>query len=109
MPFGLTNAPATFQAFINNVLREYLDQFVVVYLDDILIYSKMREQYVQHVRKVLQALQGTNLRIKPEKSLFHSKEVYFLGFIVTPEGLWIDPKKIQSVVEWPVPKNVKEV
>ena len=99
MPFGLTNAPATFQAFINNVLREYLDQFVVMYLDDILIYSKTREQHVQHVCKVLRALQGANLRVKPEKSLFHSKEVYFLGFIVTPEGLRMDPEKVRSVVE----------
>ena len=109
MPFGLTNAPATFQAFINNVLREYLNQFVVIYLDDILIYSKTKEQHVQHVCKVLQALQNTGLWVKPEKSLFHSKEVHFLGFIVTPEGLQMDPEKIQSVVEWPVLKNVKEV
>ena len=87
MPFGLTNAPATFQAFINNVLQGYLDQFVVIYLDDILIYSKTKEQHVQHIRKVLQALQNAGLRVKPEKSLFHSKEVHFLGFIVTPEGL----------------------
>lgn len=61
MPFGLTNAPATFQAFINNVLREYLNQFVVVYLDDILIYFKTKEQHVQHVKKVLQALQDADL------------------------------------------------
>ena len=109
MPFGLTNAPATFQAFINNVLREYLDQFVVVYLDDILIYSRTKEEHVQHVQKVLQALQNADLKVKPEKSLFHVKEVHFLGFIVTPEGLQMDPEKIRSVVEWPTPKNVKEV
>ena len=109
MPFELTNVPATFQAFINNVLREYLNQFVVVYLDDILIYFKTKEQHVQHVCKVLQALQNAELWVKSEKSLFHFKEVHFLGFIVTSEGLWINSEKIQSVVKWPVLKNVKEV
>ena len=109
MPFRLTNMPATFQAFINNVLWEYLNQFMVIYLDDILIYFKTKEQHVQHVCKVLQALQNAGLRVKPEKSLFHFKEVHFLGFIVTPEGLWMNSEKIWSVVEWPVLKNVKEV
>ena len=87
MPFGLTNASATFQAFINNVLREYLNQFMVVYLDDILIYFKTKKQHDQHVCKVLQALQNAELWVKPEKSLFYSKEVHFLGFIVTSEEL----------------------
>ena len=82
---------------------------MVVYLDDILIYFKTKEQHVQHVCKVLQALQDAGLRVKPEKSLFHSKEVHFLGFIVTPEGLWMNSEKIQSVIEWSVPKNIKEV
>ena len=109
MPFRLINASATFQAFINNVLREYLNQFVIIYLDDILIYSKTKEQHVQHICKVLQALQDAGLQVKPEKSLFHCKEVHFLGFIVTPEGLRMNSEKIQSVIEWPVPKNIKEV
>ena len=109
MPFRLTNAPVTFQAFINNVLWEYLNQFVVVYLNDILIYFKTREQHVQYVCRVLQALQGTGLQIKPEKSLFHFKEVHFLDFIVTSEELWINSEKIWSVVKWSVLKNVKEV
>ena len=99
MPFELTNTSATFQTFINNVLWEYLNQFVIIYLDDILIYFKTKEQHVQHVCKVLQALQNAELQVKPEKSLFHSKEVHFLGFIVTPEGLWMNPEKKQSVVE----------
>ena len=109
MPFRLTNVPATFQAFINNILWEYLNQFVVIYLDDILIYFKTKEQHVQHICKVLQALQNAGLWVKPEKSLFYFKEVHFLGFIVTSEGLWMNSEKIQSVVEWPVPKNVKKV
>ena len=109
MPFRLINMSATFQAFINNILREYLNQFVIVYLDDILIYSKTKKQHVQHVCKVLQALQDAECQVKSEKSLFHSKEVHFLGFIVMSEELQIDSEKIQSVIEWPVPKNVKEV
>ena len=109
MPFRLINVSATFQTFINNVLWEYLNQFIVIYLDNILIYFKTKEQHVQHVRKVLQALQNAGLRVKPEKSLFHSKEVHFLGFIVTPEGLQMNSEKIQSVIEWSVLKNIKKV
>jgi hypothetical protein len=71
MPFGLTNAPATFQAYINNVLRKYLDVFVVVYLDDILVYSKTYEEHVQHMRLILTALRDADLRIKAEKTEFH--------------------------------------
>ncbi len=71
MPFGLTNAPATFQAYINNILREYIDVFVYVYIDDILVYSRTIEEHVEHVRKVLYALRKYNLRLKPSKSEFH--------------------------------------
>ena len=71
-----------------------MNQFVVIYLDDILIYFKTKEQHVQHVRKVLQALQNAGLQVKPEKSLFYSKEVHFLGFIVMPEGLQMNSEKI---------------
>ena len=97
MPFGLTNAPATFQAYINNVLRKYLDVFVVVYLDDILVYSKTYDDHVRDVRKVLQALADAKMKIKPEKTEFHKTEVKFLGYIVSREGLKIDQKKIEAV------------
>jgi hypothetical protein len=83
MPFGLTNALATFQAYINNVLRKYLDVFVVVYLDDILVYSKTYEEHIQHVHLILTTLRDANLRIKVEKTEFHKKEVKFLGYIVS--------------------------
>jgi hypothetical protein len=109
MPFGLTNAPATWQAFINNVLREHLDVFVVVYLDDILVYSRTYEEHVGHVRKVLQKLKDANLRIKPQKSEFHKQEVLFLGYVVSKDGLKMDDKKVQVVREWPTPTTVKEV
>lgn len=109
MPFGLTNAPATFQALINDILREYLDKFVVAYLDDILIYSKTRKEHVQHVTLVLKALEGAGMRINGEKSTFHATEVEFLGFIITRDGVKMDPKKVEAVVNWPQPKNVTEV
>jgi hypothetical protein len=109
MPFGLTNALATFQAYINNVLRKYLDVFVVVYLDDILVYSKTYEEHIQHVHLILTALRDANLRIKVEKTEFHKKEVKFLGYIVSREGLKMDSKKIEAITSWPKPTTVKEV
>jgi transposase InsO family protein len=109
MPFGLTNAPATFQRMINNVLREFIDDFVVVYLDDILIFSDNEEQHTQHVHKVLQALQDAKLLVEPEKSHFHVQEVEFLGHIIAPNTIRMDPKKVAAVREWEEPTNVKEV
>ena len=109
MLFGLTNAPATFQAYINNVLREYIDEFVCVYIDDILIYSRTLEQHVEHVRKVLHALRKYNLRLKPSKSEFHTQRVKFVGCVMTPDGVEVDPEKIERVKEWPIPTSVKDV
>jgi len=109
MPFGLTNAPATFQELINNTLREYLDDFVVAYLDDVLIFSKTYDEHVQHVRKVLQKLREADLPIKLSKCEFHKHSIKFLGHIVSTEGIQPDSDKVKSIVEWPEPKNVKEV
>ncbi|KAM4060262.1 reverse transcriptase (RNA-dependent DNA polymerase) [Hirsutella rhossiliensis] len=109
MPFGLTNAPATFQRMINNVLREHLDIFVVVYLDDILIFSEHLEEHKEHVHKVLRALQNAKLLVEPEKSKFHTQEVDFLGHTISPGEIRMQQDKINSVKEWPTPKNVKDV
>jgi hypothetical protein len=97
MLFGLTNAPATFQAYINNILRKYLDVFVVVYLDDILVYSKTYDDHVRDIRKVLQALADTKMKIKPKKTEFYRKEVKFLRYIISREGLKMDKKKIEAI------------
>jgi hypothetical protein len=109
MLFGLINALAIFQAYINNVLRKYLDIFVIVYLDNILVYLKTYDEHVRDVRKVLQALADAKMKIKPKKIEFYKSEVKFLGYIVSREGLKIDQKKIKAVTSWPKPGIVKEV
>ena len=97
MLFDLINASATFQTFVNNVLRRYLDQFVIIYLNDILIYSKIKKKHVQHVRKILQVLKEADLRIKSDKSEFHVQNMQFLDFIITSQKLKMNLKKIEAV------------
>ncbi|TID01823.1 Transposon Tf2-9 polyprotein [Colletotrichum higginsianum] len=109
MPFGLTNAPATFQTMINHVLSEFIDIFVVVYLDDILIFSPTLELHKEHVHKVLQKLQDAKLLVEAEKCEFHSKKVNFLGYTITPGQIEMEAKKVQAVRDWPTPQNVKDV
>ena len=109
MPFGLCNAPATFQAFINEVLREYLDVFCSAYLDDILVYSDSKEEHIQHVSKVLEKLKQAGLYLDINKCQFHVKEVKYLGLIITTEGLKMDPKKIETIVQWKTPRCLKDV
>ena len=109
MPFGLTNAPATFQYFMNDIFHDMVDLFVVVYLDDILIYSDSLEEHQVHVKKVLARLQQHDLHARPHKCQFHTKSVEYLGVIVTPNGITMDPGKIQTILDWPAPKTVKEL
>lgn len=109
MPFGLVNAPAVFQAFINDVLREMLNIFVFVYLDDILIFSRNLQEHIQHVRQVLTQLLKHKLFVKLEKSEFHVPAVSFLGFHVSKGSLQMDPGKIRAVLDWPRPTSVKQV
>lgn len=109
MPFGLRNAPATFQAFINSVLRPFLEKFVILYLDDILIFSDSLENHIKHVRLVLKKLLDNNLFAKLKKCEFHQPKVEFLGHILSGQGISTDPKKIKSVEEWPTPTCVKDV
>jgi hypothetical protein len=109
MPFGLTNAPAAFQRFMNDLFRDLLDITVVVYLDDILIFSKDPAEHSNHVREVLQRLARNQLFCKPSKCHFHVTTVDYLGIQISPQGFSMDEKKIEAVTSWPTPKSVKQV
>jgi len=109
MPFGLTNAPATFQHLMNDVLRDFLDDFAVVYLDDVLIFSHSLDEHKRHVRLVLERLRANGLFAKPEKCAFHQTEIEYLGYLVSPDGVKMDPKKVSAVVDWPDPANVTQL
>ena len=111
LPFGLTNAPATFMSFMNEVLRPYLDQFVVVvvYLDDILIYSKNQDEHMEHLRLVLEKLREHHLFAKQSKCAFLLEEVEFLGHIVSSQGIKMDAAKVKAVADWPQPASVRDV
>src|SRR5260370_24603306 len=109
MPFGLTNAPAVFQHFINEVLGNLLDVCAVGYIDDILIYSDSLETHQDHVREVLRQLQEARLYANPKKCKFHMDTVEYLGFILTPTGLHMDPMKVATIQGWLEPWNVHDV
>ena len=109
MPFGLTNASAAFMDLMNRVFRPYVDQFVVVFIDDILVYSKDAQEHEQHLRIVLETLREKQLYAKLSKCDFWLKEVSFLGHIVSVEGIRVDRAKIEVVVNWKSPQNVTEV
>ena len=109
MPFGLVNAPATFQRLVNNVLRPFLDISVVVYLDNILIFSDGLEQHVKHVKEVLERLAAASLYIKLEKYSFHVKTIEFLGYVIALSSITIDSKKVESIITQPTPRLIKDV
>ena len=99
MPFRLTNIPATFQAMINNILGEYLDDFVFAYLDNILIYSDNLDNYKTYIRKVLERLQEANLLVEPRKCHFHIEEVEFLGYIIRHREVSMQKSKVQAIID----------
>ncbi|KAG5719203.1 hypothetical protein E4T56_gene11782 [Termitomyces sp. T112] len=109
MPFRMTNSPATFQYFMNDIFHDMNDIFVIVYLDDILIYLNLPLEHSEHVRHVLERLQEYHLHAKPEKCSFHTAEVKYLGVIITPDGVRMDPAKVDAILNWPSPLNIKEV
>lgn len=109
MPFGVTNAPAAFMDMMNRVFKRYLDDFVIVFIDDILIYSKNEEHHAEHLRTVLQILKEQRLYAKFKKCEFWLKEVVFLGHVINGEGIYVDPQKIEAIVNWPRPTSVTEV
>jgi len=109
MPFGLTNAPSIFQHLMNDIFREFLDIFVVYYLNNTLIYSKDEKQHEEHVKLVLKKLWSAGLYTKFEKCAFHMSEVEFFGYIISSEGISMDSKKIQVVLDWATPKMIYNV
>ena len=109
MFFGLTNAPATFIELMNEVFRPYLDSFVIVFIDDILVYSKTEEDHVRHLRIVLQRLREEKLYAKFSKCKFWLTSVTFLGHVVSKEGIRVDPAKIEAVRGWTRPTSPTEI
>ncbi|KAJ1042417.1 hypothetical protein NDA10_008093 [Ustilago hordei] len=109
MPFGLANAPAHFQSFINDIFRDIIGIYVVVYLDDFLIFSDTEEVHVKHVTKVLTRLRSNRLFAKLSKCEFHTKTVEFLGYIIKPTGIEMDPEKVRTVKEWPMPESIHDI
>ncbi|KAJ9553882.1 LOW QUALITY PROTEIN: hypothetical protein OSB04_017927 [Centaurea solstitialis] len=108
MPFGLTNAPAAFMDLMNRVCRPMLDRSVIVFIDDILIYSKSKEEHVEHLREVLKVLRKEKLYAKFSKCDFWLQEVQFLGHLVNREGIKVDPAKVEAVMKWETPKTPTE-
>ncbi|MBW0520179.1 hypothetical protein O181_059894 [Austropuccinia psidii MF-1] len=107
MPFGLTNAPASFQNLVNDIFQDLLDVYVVLYLDDIMVFSKSEEEHVTHVSSVLSRLRANNLFAKNSKCLFHVSSVEYLGYVASPEGLKIDQENGQQILNWLPPRNLK--
>ncbi|CAJ2679667.1 unnamed protein product [Trifolium pratense] len=107
MPFGLTNAPSTFQALMNDVLRPYLRKFVLVFFDDILIYSTNKDEHILHLTEILQTLQSHKLFANKKKCSFGQAEIEYLGHIISGGGVSADPKKIEDMLKWPIPKDLK--
>lgn len=109
MPFGLTNAPATFQSLMNRIFRPHLRKFVLVFFDDILVYSKDLKEHCDHLQSVLSILANHQLHVNGKKCLFAKPQLEYLGHLVSAKGVAADPNKISAMVEWPTPKSLKEL
>ncbi len=109
MPYALSNAPSVFQSFMNEVFREFLHRFVIVYIDDILIYSQNLAEHHHHVKQVLQKLRQHHLYLKLEKCEFHRSTVQFLGYVISQDGIQMDQGKVKAIKEWPLPQSVKDL
>ncbi|QRW23612.1 Retrotransposable element Tf2 protein [Rhizoctonia solani] len=109
MPFGLTNAPAAFQDMMNEIFRDLLDVYVIIYLDNILVFSLNKEDHKIHVQEVLRRLQDNNLFCNIKKCHFHVKKIDYLGFIISKFGIEVDQSKVTDAMNWSTPKNVKNI
>src|SRR5438128_7709595 len=109
MPFGLTNAPATFMTMMNNVFHQYLDKFVIIYLDDVLIYSRTKAEHLQHLELVLKVLRQHKLYAKIAKCDIMKESVEYLGHYLSGQGVSVDPRKIEAINKWTPPETVSHV
>ncbi|KAD3641324.1 hypothetical protein E3N88_30548 [Mikania micrantha] len=109
MPFGLTNAPAVFMDLMNRVFHDFLDKFVIVFIDDILVYSKSKKEHEEHLRAVLEILRQKKLYAKFSKCDFWLDKVAFLGHVISAEGIMMDPAKVEAITKWPTPTSVTEI
>ena len=109
VPFGLSNAPVVFMCLINGVFRDYLDKFFIVFLHDILVYSKIEEEHEQHLRMVLQVLREHQLYAKLSKCSFYQRKIHYLGHIISEDGIIVDLEKVEAIREWSTARNVAKV
>ena len=109
MLFGLTNVPATFQAYINRALRDLVDDFCIVYLNDILIFSQSEKEHQRHLELICECLRQAELYAKPSKCVFYKESIEFLGSVITKDGIKMDSERIKTIKDWEAPKTYRDV